>query len=322
MGDVLGFVGQIAGAAISASAQKKIAAKQIAALERQRQFVFENLDPEKINKLATAADIKNAKARLALQKELDPELYAARQEAESKIRADLKDLGVTSDKVADQAVQEALSGTSTAEQGKQKLIDAALEQLKLGATLPPDVQAELVKAGLEKGGMVVGAASPKGIGGQITRQLLGSAGIALQQQRQSQAAGLLGQAQNLENSRAQLLGTLFPNLASTQLAKTAGTQAILNQINSTMAPVGLTGGDVTNLWLSRVGASANMAREQAQAQALAGTNIAATWQRAIGSAVPYVANALPTTAQLVKQGQTNAEKAKWDSAAATFAGAI
>lgn len=312
MGDVLGFVGTIAGSAISAKAQRDVAAKQIAALERQRQFVFENLNPDKINKLATAADIKNAKARLALQKELDPELYAARQEAEKKIRADLQELGVTSDKVADQAVKEALDGTDVAAQGKQKLIDAALEQLRLGATLPPDVQAELVKAGLEKGGMVVGAASPKGFGGQITRQLLGSAGVALQQQRQSQAAGLLGQAQNLENSRAALLGTLFPNLANTQLAKTAGTQAILGQINSTMAPVGLTGGDVTNLWLARVGGSANMAREQAQVQALAGTNIAATWQKAMGSAIPYAANSLPTTSQVINNSNRSANEAAFN----------
>lgn len=309
MGDVLGFVGTIAAAGISAAAQRRVAQMQIDALERQRQFVFDSLDPDKINKLATAADIRNAKARLALQKELDPDLYAARQEAEAKIRADLKELGVTSDKVADQAVKEALAGTDVAAQSKQKLIDAALEQLQLGATLPPDVQAELVKAGLEKGGMVVGAASPKGFGGQITRELLGSAGIALQQQRQSQAAGLLGQAQNLENSRAALLGTLFPNLANTQLAKTAGTQAILSQINATMAPVGLTGGDVTNLWLSRVGQSANMAREQAQVQALAGTNIAATWQRAMGSAIPYATNALPTTREVIANSKrSNDEK--------------
>ena len=270
--------------------------------------MFENLDPDKLNRAAKKADIENAKARLALQKELDPDLYEARQEASAKIRASLKDLGVTSDKVADQAVKEALEGESTAAQGKQALIDAALKQLELGATLPPDVQAELVKAGLEKSGMVVGAASPKGIGGQLTRSLLGSAGIALQQQRQQQAAGLLGQAQNLESSRAALLGTLFPNLANTQLAKTAGTQAILNQINSTMSPAGLTGGDVTNLWLARVGASTNIAREQAQANFLAGTNIAATWQNAMGRALPYATNALPTTAQVVKDAKrSNAE---------------
>lgn len=312
MGDILGFVGTIAAAGISASAQKSIANKQIAALERQRQFVYDALDPDRVGRKALAADIKNAKERLKLQKELSPELYAARGEAEAKIRESLKNLGVTSDLVADQAVKEALTGTDTAAQGKQALIDRALEELNAGATLPSDVQAELVKAGLEKGGMVVGAASPRGFGGQITRQLLGSAALELKRQRQADAAGLLGQAQNLENSRAALLGTLFPNLANTQLAKTAGMQAIYNTINSTMSPAGLTGGDVTNLWLARVGQSANMAREQAQAQALASTNIAATWQRAAGSAIPYAANALPTTTQIVKDAQRNKAEADFN----------
>lgn len=308
MGDVLGFVGTIAAAAISAKAQKDIANKQIAALERQRQFVFDNLDPELLGPKAAKADIANAKARLALQKELSPELYAARAEAEKNIRDQLKSLGVTSDKVADQAVKEALTGADVAAQSKQKLVDAALEQLSLGATLPPDVQAELVKAGLEKGGMVVGAASPRGIGGQLTRQLLGSAGIQLQQQRMQTASGLLGQAQNLEQSRAQLLSTLFPNLVQTQLARTGGTQAILGQINQQMAPVGFSGQDVTNLWLARVGASTQLAQNQSQIAALGAQNSLAEWQKAMGAGTNFAANTLPTTTQVIAANKkSNAE---------------
>lgn len=311
------MVGTIVAAGISAKAQRDIANKQIQALERQRTFIFENLDPEKLGPLAEKADIKNAKARLALQKELSPELFAARAEAESNIRNQLKSLGVTSDKVADQAVKEALTGADVAAQGKQKLIDAALEQLSLGATLPNDVQAELVKAGLEKGGMVVGAASPRGIGGQLTRQLLGSAGIALQQQRQTQAIGLLGQAQNLEQSRAQLLGQLFPNLVDTQLAKTGGTQAILGQINQQMAPVGLAGGDVLNLWLARVGATTNIAREQATIGALGAQNSLAAWQKALGAGTNFAANTLPTTTQIIADNKKKrAEDDAWASVGA------
>lgn len=280
---------------ITAKAQRDIAAKQIAALERQRDFVFKNLDPEKLGPMAEKADIKNAKARLALQKELSPELYAARGEAEKSIREQLKSLGISSDKVADQAVKEALSGADVAAQGKQQLIDAALKQLSLGATLPPDVQAELVKAGLEKGGMVTGAASPKGIGGQLTRQLLGSAGIQLQQQRQQQAVGLLGQAQNLEQSRAQLLGQLFPNLVQSQLARTTGTQGILGGINAQMAPVGLSGGDVLNLWLARVGATTNLAREGIQANYLGQQNVLAAQQKGWGAASNFAANTIPAS---------------------------
>lgn len=295
IGDILGFAGDIVAAQINASAQKKIAAKQIAALERQREFVFSNLDPEKLGPIAAAADIKNAKARLALQKELSPELFAARGEAEKNIRDQLKSLGVTSDKVADQAVKEALTGADVAAQGKQQLIDAALQQLSLGATLPPDVQAELVKAGLEKGGMVVGAASPRGIGGQLTRQLLGSAGIALQQQRQQAAVGLLGQAANLEQSRAQLLSTLFPNLVNTQVMRTQGTQQILGNINAQMAPVGMSGNDVLQLWLARVGSTTQIAQNQSQIAALGAQNSLAAQQKAWGAGSNFAANTLPAS---------------------------
>lgn len=94
---------------------------------------------------------------------------------------------------------------------------------------------------------------------------------------------------------------------NTQLAKTAGTQAILGQINATMAPAGLSGNDVTNLWLARVGSTTNLARDQAQVAALAGTNIAATWQNAMGSAIPYAANALPTTKQVIVNNRSSGD---------------
>src|SRR6185503_13263673 len=152
MGDILGFVGQIVGSQISASAQKKIAQKQLDAIERQRQFVYDQLDPAKLAKAAKTQDIADAQARLDLQKKLDPDLFAARYAAQKGITKTLEELEPTggAQRVADQATKEALTGTDVAAQAKQQLIDAALDQLRLGATLPPDVQAELVKAGLEK----------------------------------------------------------------------------------------------------------------------------------------------------------------------------
>jgi|KBSSwiStaDraftv2_1062776.scaffolds.fasta_scaffold84685_2 hypothetical protein len=306
MGDVLGFVGTIAGAEISAAAQRNIANKQIAALERQRQFVYDQLDPSRLAKAAAAGDTANAKARLELQKQLDPELFKLRYGAQAGVNDALEQLksGGTQE-VAGQAVKEALSGGDVAAQAKQKLIDAALEQLNAGATLPPDVQAELVKAGLEKSGMVTGAARSKGVGGQLTRQLLGSGGIALQQQRQQQAMGLLGRAQDLETQRSQLLGTLFPNLATTQLNVLKGNEGALAFSNELMPNAGLTGKDIVNLWLARVGANSSLESQKTQAGYLGGVNSAAALQQGYGAATSYAANAFPTTYQLIKQGQNS-----------------
>lgn len=305
IGDVLGFVGTIAGAAINASAQKSIVNKQLAALENARNFLFSNLDPQNINQQALMADIENAKNRLQEQSQLDPELLASRYEAEGRIRKQSAELGVTSKAVADQAVAEALGGGNTASQGKQALIDAALQQLSEGATLPSDVQAELVKAGLEKSGMVTGAASPKGVGGQLTRQLLGTAGIQLQQQRQQQAAALLGQAQNLETSRAGILQQLFPNLAQTQLGVLGGQQSVLSQANQIMPQAGLTGNDIANLWLSRVGAIGSLNRDSANVAAAGAQGVNQAWQPAIGAASNFAASSLPSFKSVISNANYN-----------------
>jgi hypothetical protein len=198
------------------------------------------------------------------------------------------------------AAKEAVAGVPGMQEAKQRLVDAALAELDAGATLPPDVQAELVQAGLEQTGMTTGAASPKGFGGQILRQILGTAGLALKKQRQETASGLLGQAQNLEQSRQQILGTLFPNLNAVQLNTLKGKQSVLEQSNQMVPEAGLGGTDIANLWLARVGATNQLAQSAADAAARGATGQAQAWQTGFGSAIPYVANALPSTASVYK----------------------
>lgn len=312
LGDVLGFVGQIVSSKITSDAMKDVADQQIQALERQRQFIFENLAPEIVGPAATKADIANVKARLKLQYETDPDLFSTRYSSQANIKKLAAELGKTPSEVADVAAKEAIAGVPGMTDAKKQLVDAALKELSLGATLPPDVQAELVKAGLEKSGMVTGAASPKGVGGLLTRQLIGSAGIQLQQQRQQNAANLLGSAQQLETSRQQILGTLFPNLATTQLNVLRGQQGVLEQSNQIMAPAGLTGKDVANLWLARVGASTQLAQQQAQIGAQGGFNAAAAWGQGIGAATQYASNAVPTTAQWINAGNRSRNEADFN----------
>lgn len=294
-GEIFGAVGSVISAKMQADAIKKATEMQIKALEKQRAWVYDELDPEKIGNAATKADVDRAMARLALQSQTDPDMLEARYRAEHSILGDLDKLGAAESdtaRVSKVATDEAIAGVPGMQDAKKRLVDAALAELEMGATLPPDVQAELVKSGLETGGMTTGAASPQGFGGQLIRQILGTAGIALKKQRQDQASGLLGQAQNLEQSRQQILGTLFPNLSTVQLNTLAGKQSILEQSNKMVPEAGLGGTDVANIWLARVGAASKLDQSAADAAARGAFGQAQAWQTGLGAMLPYGASAI------------------------------
>ena len=268
---------------INSDAQKAATQAQIDALNKQQQFVYNNLNPSTVNAQATQADIQQALAQLALQKQIDPAMAANRTAAENALLAQTQKIGVQSGQVGDQAVAEALAPNNVAA-NKQSLIDAALGDLKAGATLPPDVEAQLVQAGLEQSGMVTQGASASGIGGTIQRQILGTAGIQLQQARQQQAAQLLTTAQNLETSRANVLQSLFPGLAQTQLANLTGAGQSFGTANAAAPNVGLTGNNVANIWLARVGATNNITSQAGNALAQGAMAQGNIWGQALGGA--------------------------------------
>jgi hypothetical protein len=110
--------------------------------------------------------------------------------------------------------------------------------------------------------MVTGAATPRGIGGTLLRKVIGHEGIALQKQREEQAQSLLTTAQDLESKRQNILQSLFPALANTQLNNLTAAGQVFGTANNAVPQAGLSGSDVANLWLSRVGAtSANIAKQ-------------------------------------------------------------
>lgn len=298
MSEIFGAIGSVAAAGISAAAVKDATATQIKALEKQRKFVYEELDPGKVGAAAKGADVQRAQDRLALQAVIDPQLleqrYAA-QAASGQLLQDITGGASAADRVAAQATEEALAGAPRMDEAKAALIDAALKELHAGATLPPDVQAELVQTGLQKSGRVTGGAGGTGVGRQLLTTLVGERGLALQKERQERAAGLLGQAQNLEQSRASILGTLFPNLGTQQMNKLGAAQATFAQANQAVPEAGLGGSDVANLWLARVGATNQLAQSAADAAARGGMSQAFLLNEGVGKAVGYGAKALPTT---------------------------
>lgn len=296
MGEIFTATGQVASASIAASATKKATQMQIDALERQKQFVYDELSPGKIGAAATAQDAQRIKDRLALQAITDPALLATRYAASQKIQQGVEGLGAgAGDAVAAQAAAEALTSQAGPNALKQKLIDAALAEIDAGASLPNDLQAELMKAGLERAGSVTPGASPGGVGGTIARELVGKAGLELKAQRQGRAAALATAAQGLETQRASLLGSLFPALKQTQLANLGAAAGAFGTANTAVPEAGLGGSDIANIWLARVGATNQLAQSAADAAARGGMANAQIWGNAIGGATQAIGSTLPKT---------------------------
>jgi len=274
----LGFIGAMK----TSKAAEYATTSQMKAIKTQREYLFKNLDPAVIGAASLAADQARAKNQRALQGQIDPNLLASRDLATANMASELAKNGKQAQEVADRAVSEATTGPQTVDQ-KNALIDAAMKQLALGAKLPPDVQAELVQSGLEKSGMVTQGASAQGMGGTMLRTILGQAGVNLQMQRQQQAEGLLASASNLEAQRQNVLNTLFPNLSSLQTANMSRDNAAFNMSQAGMPAAGMSGTDVANIWLARVGAANSLTQQAGQVQAAGAMAQAGAFNSGAGS---------------------------------------
>lgn len=287
MGEILSAGGAIVAGAVTADGIKSAERSQLAAIQKSLENVNAGMDPNTVSDIATTAGQKQAVSQLALQKLIDPSLAETRQVAGADILKSVQDINnpnSNSNLVAQAATDNALNGFGGLDQGKSALIQAALDQIKAGATLPPDVQAEFVKAGLERAGGATGAATGTGLGGNILRNVLGTAGLNLQMQRQSQAAGLLQQAGVLQQQKTNTLQTLFPSLAQTQLANLTGTSNALDLSNKMVPNTGLSATDTANLWLQRIGAQNALYTGKGTVEAQSKLGQAQAWAQAIGTA--------------------------------------
>jgi hypothetical protein len=106
-------------------------------------------------------------------------------------------------------------------------------------------------------------------------------GLQLQQQRQQQAASLMTTASGLDAQRSQILQGLFPRLQQQQMGNIGATSNILQQSNSMLPQAGLSGADVANVWLQRVGAQNQLTQQLgsvvSKGQLAAGQATAGAW---------------------------------------------
>jgi hypothetical protein len=287
MDGLFGAVGSIVSATISSAAQQQALQTQLDAIAQQRQSLYTELNPSTVNSQAQAADVQRAQAQMALQGKIDPALLQARYAAESGIGAKLGDIlngASPSAQVAQAATSDALAGIPGSQDVQNKLIDAALTDIKSGATLPPDLQAQMVQSGLEQSGQATGAGRATGIGGTILRTVLGTAGINLQAQRQAQAASLSASAQNLQTQRQGILQQLFPNLQSQQLGQLSAAGSVFGTSQSAVPQAGLSGTDVANIWLARVGAQNQLTSQAGNLGAQSAMAQGQIWGNAVGAA--------------------------------------
>lgn len=296
MGDILSAAGSIAGGAMNASAIKGATKDQIAALQQARDFVYSQLSPTAVNDAAKGADIQRVQDRLALQSQTDPALLRLRYQAQNDLLNQAGQIGQgTPNALAQQAADEIMQSGGATNSLRDRLLQSAQQELDLGATLPPDLQAELVQSGLEKAGMVSGSASPHGFGGTLVRKELGAGAIKLQADRQARASAMAGTAASLEAQRQQILGSLFPNINSMKIANLGATAGALGTANQMVPEAGLGGTDIANLWLARVGATNQLNQSAADVAARGATGAATAWNQALGAGTQYLANAAPSS---------------------------
>jgi len=267
-----------AGAAAGAYAKKKSADKaasaQKSALTGQKKILSEELSFDRINQAATDADRLRANNRLALQKEVDPELAQLRQLGKEKLltEAQRPNESLQSTQVANTLFNENNKQDPRLEALKSSIITRAQEEIAAGATLPPEFQADLVRAGVAQGSQAGFKTDAKTVGGTIARAL-GIGGEQLKVARENQAVNLAGAATNLDESRAKILGSIFPTIANAEQTRRQNAASEFGVGESTLPESGLTGRESAavqqnrgNTLLKIRGQRGQIAAQQAAAQ--------------------------------------------------------
>lgn len=272
MGDVFGAVGGIISGNNTENAIQEATNWQTKAISQAENNVTQNMDPAQVNQVAQQQAASTARASLGLQQQLDPSLYGTRYTSEAGMAGAVGDINnplSQEGQVQATATAGALNQPGGLSTGMQDMLDAAHKELQAGATLPADLQAELIQSGLQVGGQAMpgGGARGTGAGGTILSTVLGQAGQQLQFQRQQSASNLLQSASALNTARQNILSNLFPNLKNAQLSNLSANAGAFGVSNAAMPTSGISGSDAANIWLNRIGAQNDLSLQRAQVAA-------------------------------------------------------
>jgi hypothetical protein len=226
--------------------EKKALLKQIKAYKS-----LEPVDIAKLKDLATTTDKENLANRLASQREVDPAMAALRAKGASGLLAGLeadRAGGASADALASASADEASKGQDTSGLISQ-LIEQARQDLAAGATLPPELQGELVRSGLESATSDSLGSTGQGVAGTRIRTLLGGAGLALRQQRQQSAQQAVSTADALKSSRQQRLAQIVGLDQNIRQGNASRAGAATAAGQSVLPGGGIEGGDAANLFV-------------------------------------------------------------------------
>lgn len=282
---VAGVATAAGGAAYSAksgaAASKQASEEQRARNTDQTNRLLYQLDPTRVNDLAIQGDASRAARRIQLQKELDPALASLRDSGLAGIKANLgQDNGTN--QLAEAAVRENLTQDPRILALKDSLLNEASKELAAGASLPPEFQAELVRAGLQQGGQSGVGATTAGVGSPVAK-LIGTEGIKLKLQRQEQATRLTEAAQNINTARANILSSIFPRLKELQTQNLSNAETAFKLAQGELPQSGLSGSDLANVKFAQVGSLNNLSSQAGDIASQAALNQGAFRNQIAGS---------------------------------------
>lgn len=289
--------GSAATAVVQKNAADKAAGAQKKGVEQQNQLLKGNMNPDKLNALATRFDKDRAKNRIEFQKELDPELAALRQKGKEELlaQAELDKTTTDSAKVAKELFNEVKQADPRMQALKESLITRAQADLDAGATLPPEYQAELVRAGLTQASQGGIGFDKSTIGGGVARAL-GSAGLQLAAARANEAQQLAQSAQNITNSRVNILATVFPKLRDLESVNRQDALVNFQVGDSALPQVGLTGQDAVNIQIAKTKAKGALLQKGADIKSQEAVNQGQYTGALIGAGTSLVSNVLTSGA--------------------------
>lgn len=264
--------GVIAGAGIYSAVARKDAADKAAKAQKdavkKQNKLLNQLDPTALNDLAKKFDKDRAVNRLAFQKEIDPEVAQLRELSKKQLleSAQIDPTSRQSNQLANKLFNEVKTQDPRIEALKDSILANAQSELSAGAALPPEFQAELVRAGIENGGQSGIGFDKSAIGGGTAR-LLGAAGIELQRQRQQQGLELTRAAEELQNTRVNILASVFPKLRDLEISNRNEAASNLALSNSMIPEVGMSGADAVNAQIAKVKGKAGLVQQTGQIRA-------------------------------------------------------
>jgi len=306
-------VASAAGAAASAVAKKSAADKSAHAQKQgitQQNQLLNKTNPDRLNAIAKDFDKDRATNRLEFQKEIDPELAQLRQKGKEQLLEQANSNPETrqSGLVAKELFNETKQADPRMEALKQSLITKAQQDIAAGATLPASFQGELVRAGLDTGSQAGIGVDKEGIGGGVAKAL-GLAGIQLEQQRTEQAQQLAQSAQNITNSRVNILSTVFPKLRDLESVNRQDALVNFQVGDSTVPEVGLTGREAVNIELAKTKAKGALLQKSADVKSQQATDAGNYTGALIGAGTGLVSGVVGAyTGTPSVGGLTDAEK--------------